>query len=115
MTALDIISRADALIPNAVPEGEKKRWVAEAEWLVEMSLNPKGEPPSRYLPEDYQLKIPFPWDGLYLHYLEMRLYYFQGEIARHNQAKALYEAVYDGYRDYCNRSRLPGERQIQYF
>ena len=114
MTVLDIIHRADTLIPNAVPEGEKKRWVAEVEWLVDMGLNPKGEPLQRFLPDDYQLKIPFPWDALYLHYLEMRLYYFQGETARHNQAKAMYESVYNGYRDYYNRCRLPQNQCIQF-
>ena len=114
MTALDVISQADTLILNTIPEVQKKRWVAEAEWLVDMSLHPSEEPMPGILPDDYQLKIPFPWDALYLHYLEMRLYYFQGEIARCNQAKAMYESAYNGYRDFCNRRTVPGVWNIQY-
>ena len=114
MTPLELISRLDTLIVNTVPEEEKKRWVAEVEALVECGLHPGQEPLPETLPDDCRLKVPFPWDGLYLHYLEMRLYYFQGEIARCNQAKAMYEAVYNGYRDYCNRCRLPENRCIRY-
>ena len=110
MTPLELISRLDTRIVNTVPEEEKKRWVAEVEALVEWGLRPSQEPLPETLPDDCQLKIPFPWDELYLHYLEMRLYYFQGEIARCNQARAMYEAVYNGYRDYCNRCRLPHVR-----
>ena len=115
MTALDVISRADTLIPNNIPEGEKKRWLAEVEALVERSLHPSQEPLPGILPDDSQLKIPFPWDGLYLHYLEMRLFYFQGEIARYNQAKAMYEAAYNGLRDVINRCCLSETRSIKFF
>ena len=114
MTPLDVISQADTLIVNTIPEQEKKRGVAEVEALVERSLHPSQEPLPGILPDDSQLKIPFPWDALYLHYLEMRLYYFQGEIARCNQARAMYEAMYNGYRDYCNRCSLPENRRIQF-
>ena len=115
MTALDVISRADSLIPNNIPEGEKKRWLAEVEWLVEKNLLPSEEPMPVILPDDYPLKVPFPWDTLYLHYLEMRLFYFQGEIARYNQAKAMYEAAYNGLRDVINRCCLSENRSIQFF
>lgn len=115
MTPLELISRLDTRIVNTVPEEEKKRWVAEVEALVEWGLRPSQEPLPETLPDDCQLKIPFPWDELYLHYLEMRLYYFQGEIARCNQARAMYEAVYNGYRDYCNRCSLPQNRCIQFY
>ena len=114
MTPLELISRLDTLVVNTVPEAEKKRWVAEVEALVECGLRPSPEPLPETLPDDCRLKIPFPWDGLYLHYLEMHLFYFQGEIARCNQAKAMYEAMYDGYRDYCNRRALPQNRGIQF-
>ena len=113
MTLGEAIARADELCPNAFSRSRKVEWLSQAEGLLGCEM--PGLPEVRYddrTPEDTVLLAPEPWDRLYIHWLESRMDYANGEYEKYNNSNAMYTAELRGFRNYRTRTILPGRRQI---
>ena len=97
MTAREAIDRADALLPNAVPEAEKLRLLAELDGrLREEAADLRGdEPPAAPVcTAASPLWLAAPWESLYLHWLQAEILYFQAEYGRYENARAQFNSLY---------------------
>ena len=105
MTISDAIAAARSLTGTVVDNATLVRWLSEfdgclaLEFFREDSFTP-------YDPTDLTtaLRIPHPWDGVYVHHLEAMTYYTNGEYDRSANARAMSEAGLAAYRRHVQRT-----------
>ncbi len=93
MTAGQVLTRVDSLLPNAYTREEKLRWLLQAEGtLVREVLRPVDRETSvpGKLEENTALTAETPYDGLYDLYVQAQIHYADGDMARWNNAVALW-------------------------
>lgn len=66
-------------------------------------------------PADTLLLAPYPYDNIYLYYLEMQIDYYNSEIDKYNNAKAMFDEAYSAFRNFWNRTHLPKPTYNRYF
>lgn len=119
------IEYADSYIKNDIDAAVKQLWLKELDGNIMQNLysgykkapydkeNAWARHVLHYLgkeKEDYQyteddlLLIKFPFDGIYVHYLCMRMYLAFNELTRYENEQALFNESLKGYKDYINRS-----------
>lgn len=106
VTAGEVLSRVDALLPNGYSSGEKLRWLAQAEGFVLREIRcSEGE--LAQMTEDTVLTAEMPYDELYRYYVEAQIHYANGELNRYNNAVSLWNNGFLTYRDHCCRREMP--------
>lgn len=77
MKIKEAIASARKLSGNAVDDAALCRWLSELDGRLMLDFYKGSEWMSYSLPqdEDHELLVPFPWDELYVHYLEAMVYY----------------------------------------
>ena len=122
MTIREVIETVDRLKPNTYSDRDKLRWLGELETLVReqiTGLYEKNEEPVAGFDEtagkDTALTAPAPYDQMYLRYLEAQIDYHNAEYDRYNNAIALFQAVFDSYRNACARGNLSKPVTFRYF
>ena len=106
LTATEVLSQVDALLPNAYAVEEKLRWLSQAEGFVKREiLRENGELPA--LTACTVLCVPAPYDEMYRHYIEAQIHYANGEMARYNNAGTAWNNAFLTYRDYYYRTVTP--------
>lgn len=105
MTLGEAITAADALRRNILPEELKVRMLSELDGKIYYGLifpdAADGEF-TGYTSEtasDTQLLVPYPYDALYIPYLEAEICRINGETARYNSARTVFEEKYGEYAD----------------
>ena len=58
---------------------------------------------------------PEPWDMMYISYLESQMDYANAEYGRYNNTAAMFQAEYDGFANWYNRTHTPKGTRIRYF
>lgn len=107
MTIKDAIDRVDEIVANEIPEKEKRRWLRSLDGILAREVHRNrglpmdcgGEPQ-----DDTVLLVPFPYNELYIFYLEMRICDANGEITRYNNAMQKYNRALLSYMDYVSRT-----------
>lgn len=106
VTAAEVLSRVDALLPNGYSSEEKLRWLVQAEGFVLREIRcMEGE--AAQVTESSLLTAEAPYDEMYRHYVEAQIHYANGEMNRYNNAVSLWNNGFLTYRDYCCRSKVP--------
>lgn len=93
MTAGQVLTRVDSLLPNAYTREEKLRWLLQAEGtLIREVLQPVDRETSapEGLEESTALTAGTPYDGLYDLYVQAQIHYADGDMARWNNAMTLW-------------------------
>lgn len=62
---------------------------------------------------DDQLIAPFPYDEMYVYYLEMKIDYENGETTRYNNDAAMYNTHYNNFVKAYNKEHVPLHRQFK--
>lgn len=120
MTAAEAIARLDELKPNGFSYEQKLGWLAALDGTVKREIHDRHEgAEDRELPGRYEagtvLLVPFPYEEIYLRYMEAQIDYANGEYERFNNSSAMYAAAWSAYERFYNRSHMPlGERK-RYF
>lgn len=112
MTVQDAINAADALRPNDFTLGQKCEWLNELDGQIfrELILShnaPIIEDFSKHTGQADTLLVPFPDTGLYPLYLVMRFDLHNGETAKYANSAAAFEAAYQTFANYYNRTHYP--------
>lgn len=108
MTLNTCLSLVDSLLPNALPQATKCRWLSELEGRIRVEL--LGQPAADQTPltvsdtSDPSLIVPFPYDQVYWMYLLALIEYVNGDYARYENGAALFNAAYHGYAKYLIRA-----------
>lgn len=109
MRVTDAIKSTAELTGNVVSEATLCRWLSELDGQLMFDFY-KGDAFIGYTwdaDENAELLVPFPWDGMYINYLEAMVYYSNGEYDRYQNAITQYNKKIDDYRKWLTRKAVP--------
>lgn len=115
MKLREAIDRIDSLKHNTYTTAEKVEWISRLDGLVKNQIIDTHEDGENIEFNGYtveadmerELLIPAPYDDAYIKWLEAKIDYYNGEIARYNNSVMMYQAAYDSYSRYYNRNHMP--------
>lgn len=109
MKIKDAILRCRELTGNEVNDEQLCRWLSELDGRLMLDFYRGCEWLSYSIPEDeeHELLVPFPWDDMYVHYLEGMVYYSNGEFDRYRNCMHMYNQKELDYRKWYNRNLHP--------
>lgn len=121
MTIQEAISGVDSLQPNTFTREEKLAWLCRVEAMVKAQiLDCYADAPevSPYTPDtdpETTLLVGAPWEELYLRYLQAQMDLANGETTRYANSAALYNSLFNGYRNHYNRTHMAVSTGWKYF
>lgn len=120
MTIREAIDRVDTLNPNTISEEDKIRWLSLLDNSIyidiykEHFLNPGEEKrefePYSTLNTEKELFAEYPYDDLYVAYLQMKIDEANKETDRYNNSAALYNAYLEDYTHHYHKTHRPINR-----
>ena len=120
MTVQEVIARADALKPNAVPEAEKIRWLSTLEGMIKDEIADTHEGWQTPLPTGGDLTggdtlfAPPPYDDVYFFWIMAKIDFTNGEFDAYANSAAAFNSVYSAFADHVNRTKTPQTAEIKY-
>lgn len=115
MTLGSAIARFDTLHPNEIPYEQKVTWLSELDGIVhsEIIALHEGAPPSEFTgyilqtPGTTQLAVPFPYDRIYIEYLNALAELVRGDAVAYNNAIQIASVTFDAFAAEYNRTHTP--------
>ncbi|MEE1356833.1 MAG: hypothetical protein UHG68_04625 [Clostridia bacterium] len=108
MTINEAIAAADGLRNNQISADIKRAMLSELDGRIYREvMDPIGNDFNGYnadTDEATQLLAPFPYDGLYVTYLEMEIARINGEMPRYNNAAIRFNEKYEAFKRWYNRT-----------
>jgi hypothetical protein len=122
MKLREAIDRIDSLKHNTYTTAEKVEWISRLDGLVKNQIIDTHEDGENIEFNGYtveadmerELLIPAPYDDAYIKWLEAKIDYYNGEIARYNNSMMMYQAAFDAYQRYYNRMHMPKGQTLKY-
>ena len=110
MTLRDAIEIFDSERSNSVDVAKKIRWLSQLDYKINSEITvPRGDGAFKgydiSTPLDTVLKAPDEFSEIYSTYLNMKLDYMNGEIARFNNSALLFNNTYRDLNNYINRNQ----------
>lgn len=123
MKIIEAINRIDSLKHNTYSQNDKVEWLSILDGIVKRLIIDTHEGGEEVIFTGYddstdtstELLVPAPFDEVYLRWLEAQIDYTNGEYDKYNNAILMYQASYDGYANYYNRTHMPKCNAIKYF
>ncbi len=123
MTLMEAINRIDSLKPNTYSQVEKIRALSVLDGLIKLNLFDTHEGAEAVVFDGYteetslttNLLVPAPYDELYLYWLESKIDYWNGEMARYNNSISMYNTAYTEFEKYYNRTHMPKGKKFRFF
>ena len=66
-------------------------------------------------PDEEELMVREPYDSIYIHWLQARIDWTNGEIGRFNNSNAAFEADRQAFCAWFNRTHMPLQKGVRYF
>lgn len=108
------IDRIDSLKHNTYTVSEKVEWLSLLDGNIKDQIIDTHESDEDiyfygYTDDnlDAELLVKAPYDVLYIRWLEAQIDYYNGEIGRYNNSVQMYQAAYDNFQRYYNRTHMP--------
>lgn len=108
MTVSEIISQADAIRPNAIPEAVKRQFLSDIEGQVLVLVvgkAPEDTAPLTDADGGKVLTAPYPFDRLYIHYLCAMYAWYAGDTELYTNDRAVFEAAWSDYAKWYVRTK----------
>ena len=122
MKVREAIDRIDSLKHNTYSNCEKVEWLSRLDGVIKHQIidTHEGGQDIIYKPYtdkdmDADLLINAPHDDIYIRWLEAQIDYYNGEIARYNNSNQMFQAAFDTYQRYYNRTHMPLGYGVKYF
>ena len=120
----EILADVDEIKPNTYDDNVKLRWLSELDGKIfdqiilthEHEVPEEGEltfEPYQSLSED--LLVPFPYTDLYRHYLFAMIDYSNGETDRYQNSMVMFNASYQEFTNWYNRTHKPISKPLKIF
>lgn len=112
-TIAEMIAQVDENKPNAFSEGVKVRWIAELDGKIAVDVFLMHHSETAQFnykwPEDMNTQplVPFPHDDIYLHWLEAKIDYANGEYNKYQNTMELYNETYSNFSRWFTRVHRP--------
>ena len=126
MTVQECIDRVDVLKPNQYSTEEKVRWLSYIDGSIRREIIDthlkEGETYTERLPEELEtpefvpysadrptdaLIAPFPYDEMYVVYLQAKIDEANGESARYNNTASTFNSMLSDFSKAYHRTHLP--------
>lgn len=115
MTIREVIDRLDGLKPNQYQDEDKLRWLSDLDQQIytdillthEFEGELKEFVPYTIDDMDHSLIVKRPYDELYVAYLKMKIDEENAETGRYNNSATMFNAYYDNFAKYWNKTHLP--------
>ena len=108
MTINEAIAAVDGLRNNQIPEDVKRAMLSELDGRIYREvIAPESVDFTGYNTEtnsETVLLVPYPYDGLYVNYLEMEIARISAEMPRYNNAAIVFNEKYAAYKRWYNRT-----------
>ncbi len=120
MTVGQAIAAADAAKINVTDAGVKLAWLSELDGRIYFELiKPFGGAGTfggydGSTPEDTELLVPYPYDALYVAYLEQELCRAGGETAKYNNARLIFNEKYSAFSRWYARTHGQSTPNIKF-
>ena len=120
MTIEQARSAADGLRNNLIDRDVKKRMLSELDGRIYYEImNAYGkegefEGYSPTTPNDRELLVPYPYDSLYIAYLEQELERLSGELQRYNNASVLFNERYGAFSAWWMRTHTSDTPKLKF-
>ncbi len=120
MTVQEVIARADALRPNAVPEAQKIRWISALEAMIKDEIADTHAgwdaevPEGSLLAPDDELFAPLPYDGAYVFWLLAHIDAANGEFDSYANSVRLFHNAFSAFADHVNRTHPPKSAEVNF-
>lgn len=122
MTIMGAINHLDAIKPNSYRQTEKIKWLSTLDGIVKAEIIDTHEGAEGITFEGYnenslmqELLVPHPYDDMYIKWLEAQIDYANGEYNKYNNSVTAYNAVFDAYKKYYNRTHKPITKNFTHF
>ena len=120
MKIREAIDRIDSLKHNTYTNGEKVEWLSVLDGVIKDQIIDTHESDEVYFygytddNMETELLVKAPYDVLYIRWLEAQIDYYNGEIARYNNSMMMYQAAFDAYQRYYNRTHMPKGQKLKF-
>lgn len=123
MTLEKAISTIDALKPNQFTDSEKIRWLSILDARIKTEIIDTHEGASNITfseytdstPKSTALLVPFPYDDIYIKWLEAQIDYYNQEISKYSNSMIMFNSAYTDFWNYYNKNHLPIGRKIKFW
>lgn len=123
MTIMGAINHVDAVKPNGYSQTEKIKWLSTLDGIVKAEIIDTHEGGEGVTFKGYDdmtalttaLLIPYPYDDIYIRYLEMQIDYANGELNKYNNTKIVYNQAFSDFEKYYNRTHKPISKKFTHF
>lgn len=122
MTLIEAISKIDNLKHNTYTHEDKVVWLSTLDGMVKreiMDTHEGDEVSFQGYDTDSDVEtvllVPAPYDQVYLRWLEAQIDYCNGEYSRFNNSMEMFQAAYQSYSNFYNRTHMPKGVGIRFF
>ena len=123
MTIIEAINKVDTLKPNNYTHTEKIKWLSNLDGIIKKEIIDTHEGGKDVIFNGYddssdystQLLVPFPYDDLYIKWLEAQIDYNNAEYGKYNNSSTAYNNAYSTFERYYNRHHMPIQTKMKFF
>lgn len=123
MTIFGAISHLDAVKPNGYSQTEKIKWLSFLDGNVKTEIIDTHEGAEVATFKGYdentdlntELLVPYPYDEVYIRWLEAQIDYANGEYGKYNNSITMYNTAFAAYEKYYNRTHMPIAKHFTHF
>jgi hypothetical protein len=123
MTILQALEQIDELVHNTYSQEQKIGWLSDLDAMVKEQVIDTHEGAEEVIftgydgntPMDTVLLVPTPYQEVYLHYLEGKICYYNGEQGKYNQAMEQHKAVLRAFVNHYNATHMAKGHSFRYF
>lgn len=122
MTLIEAISKIDNLKHNTYTHEDKVGWLSRLDGMVKTEIldtHEGGETAFQGYDTDSDVEtvllVPAPYDEVYLRWLEAQIDYAGGEYNRFNNSMDMFQAAYQSYSNFYNRTHMPKGQGFRFF
>ena len=123
MTLTEAINRLDSLKSNTYTQDDKVQWLSRLDGMVKRTIIDTHEGGEAVvfggytadMPMSTELLVKSPFDEMYIRWMEAQIDYFNGEYGKYNNSITMFNADFNAYKNYYNRSHKPIGKHFSYF
>lgn len=123
MTIIEAINKVDVLKPNNYTQTEKVKWLSNLDGVIKSEIIDTHEGGEDIVFNGYedttsvetQMLVPYPYDDLYIKWLESQIDYHNAEYQKYNNSTTAYNNAYSAFERYYNRQHMPKQTKMKFF